>query len=100
MTTGSDRKITYWETFDAVAIRNLEGSNDDEVNAYSVTTSVSGMTFGYRYDDLDAATAAGDNNLSTYSVGKDMGGMSLTLMYEDQDTADNSEWNLVYAIGF
>ena len=75
-------------------------SDDDEVNAYSVTTSVSGMTFGYRYDDLDGATAADDNNLSTYSVGKDMGGMSLTLMYEDQDTADNSEWNLVYAIGF
>ena len=75
-------------------------SDDDEVNAYSVTTSVAGMTVGYRYDDLDAATAADDNNLSTYSVGKDMGGMSLTLMYEDQDTADNSEWNLVYAIGF
>ena len=75
-------------------------SDDDEVNAYSVTTSVAGMTVGYRYDDLDAATAANDNNLSTYSVGKDMGGMSLTLMYEDQDTADNSEWNLVYAIGF
>ena len=75
-------------------------SDDDEVNAYSVTTSVAGMTVGYRYDDLDAATAANDNNLSTYSVGKDMGGMSLTLMYEDQDAADNSEWNLVYAIGF
>ncbi len=75
-------------------------SDDDEVNAYSVTTSVAGMTVGYRFDDLDGATAAADNDLSTYSVGKDMGGMSLTLMYEDQDTADNSEWNLVYAIGF
>jgi hypothetical protein len=75
-------------------------SDDDEVNAYGITTSVAGMTVGYRYDDLDGATAAADNNLSTYSVGKDMGGMSLTLMYEDQDTADNSEWNLVYAIGF
>ena len=75
-------------------------SDDDEVNAYGITTSVAGMTVGYRYDDLDGATAAADNNLSTYSVGKDMGGMSLTLMYEDQDKADNSEWNLVYAIGF
>jgi hypothetical protein len=75
-------------------------SDDDEVNVYSVTTSVAGMTVGYRFDDLDGATAAADNDLSTYSVGKDMGGMSLTLMYEDQDTADNSEWNLVYAIGF
>ena len=75
-------------------------SDDDESNVYSVTTNVAGMTVGYRFDDLDAATAAGDNDMSTYSVGKDMGGMSLTLMYEDQDAADNSEWNLVYAIGF
>jgi len=38
--------------------------------------------------------------MNTYSIGKDMGGMSLTLMYEDQSVADNSEWNLVYAMGF
>ena len=75
-------------------------SDGDDSTAISLTTSVAGMTVGYRFDDLDAATAAGDNDMSTYSVGKDMGGMSLTLMYEDQDAADNSEWNLVYAIGF
>lgn len=28
LTTGSDRKITYWETFDGTAIRYLEGSED------------------------------------------------------------------------
>ena len=75
-------------------------SDEDDATAISVTTSVAGMTVGYRFDDLDAATSADDNDMSTYSIGKDMGGMSLTLMYEDQDTADNSEWNLVYAIGF
>ena len=75
-------------------------SDEDDSTAISVTTSVAGMTVGYRYDDLDAAASADDNDMSTYSIGKDMGGMSLTLMYEDQDTADNSEWNLVYAIGF
>ena len=75
-------------------------SDEDSASAISVTTSVAGMTVGYRYDDLDAALAANDNNQSTYSIGKDMGGISLTLMYEDQDIADNSEWNLVYAIGF
>lgn len=75
-------------------------SDEDSASAISVTTSVAGMTVGYRYDDLDAALAADDNNQSTYSIGKDMGGISLTLMYEDQDIADNSEWNLVYAIGF
>ncbi|MDB9986474.1 porin [Pelagibacterales bacterium] len=75
-------------------------SDEDDSTAISVTTSVAGMTVGYRFDDLDAASSANDNDMSTYSIGKDMGGISLTLMYEDQDTADNSEWNLVYAIGF
>jgi len=75
-------------------------SDVDDSTAISVTTSVAGMTVGYRYDDLDAAASADDNDMSTYSIGKDMGGISLTLMYEDQDKADNSEWNLVYAIGF
>jgi hypothetical protein len=72
-------------------------SDVDETDILSVTTSVAGMTVGYRYDDLSAAT---DNSMSTYSIGKDLGGMSLTLMYEDQDADDNSEWNLVYAMGF
>jgi len=72
-------------------------SDDDETVALSVTTDVAGMTVGYRYDDLDAAT---DNSQNTYSISKDMGGMSLTLMFEEQDTADYEEWNLVYAMGF
>jgi len=75
-------------------------SDGDDVTAISVTTDVAGMTIGYRFDDLNAASASDDNDQSTYSIKKDMGGMSLTLMYEDQDTADNSEWNLVYAMGF
>jgi hypothetical protein len=75
-------------------------SDADTETAMSVTTSVAGMTVGYRFSDLDAASASDDNDRSTYSVSKDMGGMSLTLMYEDEDTADNSEWNLVYAMGF
>jgi hypothetical protein len=72
-------------------------SEDDETTVVSVKTDVAGMTVGYRYDDLDAST---DNSMNTYSIGKSLGGMSLTLMYEEQDTADNSEWNLVYAMGF
>ena len=72
-------------------------SDEDESTAISVKTDVAGMTVGYRYDDLDATT---DNNMSTYSIGKDLGGMSITLMYEEQDTADTSEWNLVYVMGF
>ena len=72
-------------------------SDEDETTAVSVTTDVAGMTVGFRYDDLDATT---DNSMNTYSISKDMGGLSLTLMYEEQDTADTSEWNLVYAMGF
>jgi hypothetical protein len=72
-------------------------SDVDETTAISVTTDLAGMTVGYRYDDLDATT---DNNMSTYSIQKSLGAVSFTLMYEDQDTDDNSEWNLVYAMGF
>ena len=31
LTTGSDRKITYWDTFDGQAIRVLEGSEEGEL---------------------------------------------------------------------
>jgi hypothetical protein len=72
-------------------------SDDDETTAISVTTSVAGMTVGYRFDDLDATT---DNDQSTYAIGKDLGAMSLTLMYSEQDAADTSNWSLVYAMGF
>lgn len=72
-------------------------SDEDTSTAISVKTNVAGMTVGFRYDDLDATT---DNSMNTYSIGKDFGGMSMTLMYEDQDAADNSEWNLQYAMGF
>lgn len=37
LTTGSDRKITYWETFDGTAIRMLDGSDEGEVNALAIT---------------------------------------------------------------
>jgi hypothetical protein len=72
-------------------------SDEDTVTALSVVTDVAGMTVGMRYDDLDATT---DNTMTTYSIGKDLGGLSLTLMYADQDAADNSRWDLVYAMGF
>ena len=72
-------------------------SDEDDSTAISVKTDVAGMTVGFRYDDLDATT---DNSMNTYTIGKDFGGMSVTLMYEDQDLADNSEWNINYAMAF
>jgi len=32
LTTGSDRKITYWGTFDGQIIRMLDGTEDGEIN--------------------------------------------------------------------
>lgn len=37
LTTGSDRKITYWDVFDGQAIRMLDGSEDGEINALAIT---------------------------------------------------------------
>ena len=95
-----DSFVTLGYTIGGVGIGyGLYDSDDDESTALSVTTSLDslGITVGYRFDDLDAAT---DNDQSTYAVGKDLGAMSLTLMYTEQDTADTSNWSLVYAMGF
>jgi WD40 repeat protein len=37
LTTGSDRKVTYWDCFDGQAIRMLDGSDSGEVNALAIT---------------------------------------------------------------
>jgi len=39
LTTGSDRKITYWDCFDAEAIRMLDGSTEGEVNTLAITAA-------------------------------------------------------------
>jgi len=46
LTTGSDRKITYWDTFDGQAIRVLEGSEEGEVVSLSVSQSGSHFVSG------------------------------------------------------
>jgi len=37
VTTGTDRKIGFWETFDGSLIRELDGSLTDSVNAIDVS---------------------------------------------------------------
>ena len=37
VTTGTDRKIGFWETFDGSLIRELDGSLTDSVNAVDVS---------------------------------------------------------------
>jgi WD40 repeat protein len=39
LTTGSNRKITYWDCFDGQAIRMLDGSETGEVNALAMSDS-------------------------------------------------------------
>ena len=38
LTTGTDRKIGYWETFDASMIRELDGSLSGSVNSLDIST--------------------------------------------------------------
>ena len=37
LTTGSNRKVTYWDCFDGQAIRMLDGSDAGEINALAIT---------------------------------------------------------------
>jgi len=43
LTTGSDRKITYWDSYECSAIRELEGSKSGEINTLCI--SPNGETF-------------------------------------------------------
>mmetsp|Transcript_43167 Transcript_43167/g.134230 ORF Transcript_43167/g.134230 Transcript_43167/m.134230 type:complete len:350 (+) Transcript_43167:874-1923(+) len=46
LTTGSDRKIAYWDTFDGQAIRVLEGSEEGELVTLSISASGSHYVSG------------------------------------------------------
>ena len=37
MTTGINKKITYWATFDGQAIRMLDGAEEGDINALTIT---------------------------------------------------------------
>jgi len=46
LTTGSDRKVAYWDTFDGQAIRVLEASDEGEVTTLSISKSGSHYVSG------------------------------------------------------
>ncbi|CAE8690654.1 unnamed protein product [Polarella glacialis] len=46
LTTGSDRKVAYWDTFDGQAIRVLEGSDEGELTTLSMSKSGSHYVTG------------------------------------------------------
>ncbi len=37
LTTGSNKKITYWATFDGQAIRMLDGAEEGDINTLAIT---------------------------------------------------------------
>ena len=37
LTTGSNKKITYWATFDGQAIRRLDGAEEGDINTLAIT---------------------------------------------------------------
>ena len=39
VTTGTDRKVTWWDAFDGQAIRILDGSNTAEINALDISAA-------------------------------------------------------------
>merc|ERR1719321_2009889 len=46
LTTGSDRKVAYWDTFDGQAIRVLEASDEGELTTLSISRSGSHYVSG------------------------------------------------------
>merc|ERR1719329_509742 len=46
LTTGSDRKVAYWDTFDGQAIRVLEASDEGELTTLSISQSGSHYVSG------------------------------------------------------
>lgn len=36
ITAGTDRKISYWETYDGSQIRDLDGSKSDSINGMDI----------------------------------------------------------------
>ncbi|KAI8850812.1 quinon protein alcohol dehydrogenase-like superfamily [Chytridium lagenaria] len=63
LTSGTDRKVAYWEAFDGSLIRELEASQSDTINGLDITTNGKYFVIGgsdklvkiYRYEEGDVA---------------------------------------------
>ena len=64
LTTGSDRKITYWDCFDGEAIRMLDGSTTGEVNTLAI--SADGESFVSGGEDKIVKMWSYDEGLQHY----------------------------------
>lgn len=84
LTTGSDRKITYWETFDGTAIRMLDGSEEGEVNALAITKE--GEHFVSGGEDKLVKLWGYDEGLQYYRGTGHSGGITRIMIAPDQKT--------------
>ncbi|KAJ3417382.1 Cilia- and flagella-associated protein 52 [Chytridiales sp. JEL 0842] len=63
LTSGTDRKVGYWEAFDGSLIRELEASQSDTINGLDITSNGKYFVIGgsdklvkvYRYEEGDVA---------------------------------------------
>ncbi|KAJ3331476.1 Cilia- and flagella-associated protein 52 [Blyttiomyces sp. JEL0837] len=63
LTSGTDRKVAYWEAFDGSLIRELEASQSDSINGLDITSNGKHFVIGgsdklvkvYRYEEGDVA---------------------------------------------
>ena len=55
MTTGTDRKVSWWEAFDGSAIRVVDGSETAEINSLDVSS-----------DGTQVVTGGGDKDIKVW----------------------------------
>lgn len=63
LTSGTDRKVAYWEAFDGSLIRELDASQSDTINGLDITVDGKFFVIGgsdklvkvYRYEEGDVA---------------------------------------------
>jgi WD40 repeat protein len=65
LTTGSNRKVTYWDCFDGQAIRMLDGSDSGEINALAISRG--GDAFVSGGEDKKIKVWDYDEGISYYS---------------------------------
>lgn len=66
LTTGSDRKLTYWDAYDTNAIRIMDGSLEAEINTLDIEPS-NGEVFVSGGNDKMVKLWGYDDGINTYS---------------------------------
>jgi len=84
LTTGSNRRITYWDTFDGTTIRVLDGSEDAEVNTLAINSE--GTYFASGGADKLVKVWGYDEGLCYYHGIGHSGAITKVLFAPDQKT--------------